>query len=288
MAELANSFASALMAPRDYIGSAHETETAHEQAHEVIAATRDLIGQLAPCPLPLPALTQLHQAVRDHVAFAPAEQTSKTIAVGPMRMTVDRVALASPRWALETLWGEHWYKSGLLAHALPFPNLICLDASCTDAESAHGQLIVASALRDVAHGLYKSLGEMRDLARSIDRLQPGRRRTSRSPGLMKLLASFGPLRSAQIETLLGATRLGVRSMISVLDELGVLERTTIAGVHLFSVDLTTRAPAASAAPTTFALSAAALDEYNSSMGGIDAILARGGINLDESDAGDDL
>lgn len=274
LAELATQFASALMAPRDYIGAAAESETVHEQTHELLAAARALIERLAPCPLPLPALVNLHQALGDHILFASEEPASETIAFGPLRMTADRSTRASPRWAVETLWGEHWYKAGLLAHALPFPNLIRLEATCTDTDSAHSQLIIANALRDSARGLYKSLGEMHDLARSIDKLEPGRRRTSRAPALIKLLASYGPLRSAQIETLLGATRLGVRSMISSLGDLGILERTTLAGVHLYSVDLTNDTRADTPAPTPFSLSASALDEFNSSMANIDALLSR--------------
>jgi len=87
------------------------------------------------------------------------------------------------------------------------------------------------------------------------------------------------MRSSQIETLLGATRLGVRAMLPALNEIGVLDRSTLCGVSLFSASLLTRlAPSdVEERGADFAFSDTALDEYNASMADIDALLARSGV-----------
>lgn len=64
----------------------------------------------------------------------------------------------------------------------------------------------------------------------------------------------------------------------------MLERTTIAGVHLYAVNLDARAPDDAdglAARATF--SSAALGEYEAAMADIDALLARSGVGLDQPD-----
>ena len=182
------------------------------------------------------------------------------------------------------LWGEHWRAAGLVAHALPFPGLIRLDALRPEAEPGDARIIVASTLREVAQSLYDAVVKADQLGERIDDLQPGRRRTSRAPALLELLAGFGPLRSAQIETLLGATRLGVRAMLAALDDIGVLERTTLAGVRLYAVDLGARpAPDVIAPAAGFAFSSAALGEYDAAMAGIEALLARSGVSSGETE-----
>lgn len=179
------------------------------------------------------------------------------------------------------LWGEHWRATGLLPHALPFTGLIRLDALRADTERDEARLIEARALRNVAHRIHAILIEADHLARRVEDLHAGRRRSSRAPALLELLAGFGPLRTSQLEALLGATRLGVRSMLDALDKAGVLKRQTLAGVHLYSVNLDARPVSERCEPavrSTF--SSAALDEYNAAMGGIEALLARHGIDLD--------
>ncbi|MES2066143.1 MAG: hypothetical protein V4522_05720 [Pseudomonadota bacterium] len=287
LAALAARFSAALLAPQDHEGSTPDAETGHAAAHSLVTAARDLIAALEPSPLPLPALAQLHRALGGHIRFAPPERAPVPISLGALRLTVERAALPSPRWALEMLWGEHWRAAGLVAHALPFPGLIRLDALRPDAEPGETHIIVATTLRAVAQNLFNQLGEAEQRARRIEELQPGRRRTSRAPALLELLAGFGPLRSAQIETLLGATRLGVRAMLAALDDIGVLERTTLAGVRLYAVDLGARPPPDVIAPAAgFAFSSAALGEYDAAMAGIEALLARSGGSSGESEDDD--
>lgn len=270
LAGLAARFQAALLAPHDHAG-----EPARQATHAIVAAARSLLAQLTPSPLPFPALAQLHRAVRDHLVFAPPERALEL--VGPARLLVERATLPSPRWAIELLWGEHWHGAGVLRHALPCSGLIRFDVLRDGTDPDEGQTIVATALRDVAQGLGDMLAEADRLARCLADLQPGRRRTSRAPALFELLAGFGPLRSSQLETLLGATRLGVRAMLTALIEAGVLERTTLAGVRLYSVIASPPpAPQAHEEADGFAFSAAALGEYNASMAHIDALLTRNG------------
>lgn len=40
------------------------------------------------------------------------------------------------------------------------------------------------------------------------------------------------MRSAQLEVLLGVTRLGLRTMLNALDAIGLLKRRTLAGVRI--------------------------------------------------------
>ncbi|MFW1123223.1 hypothetical protein ACEV8Z_24640, partial [Vibrio parahaemolyticus] len=76
----------------------------------------------------------------------------------------------------------------------------------------------AEALLRLAEGLGKDVGEARALAEDAMRLGTDRRSTSRVPALYALLAGFGAMRSAQVERLLGVSRLGLRKMLSTLEE----------------------------------------------------------------------
>jgi hypothetical protein len=289
LAELAARFQSALLAPGDHIGSDLAGETARQDAHAIIAAAHDLIVGLAPTPHPLSAVACLHRAAGEHVLFAPPERAPEAIAMGSIRLSVERAGTPSPRWALEMLWGERWHAAGLMEHALPFPGLLRLDALRTDTPSHPWEpdevpTIVATALCDVAQGLCGNLAAADQLTRRLKECQPGKRRSSRAPALLELLAGFGPLRSAQLEALLGATRIGVRTMLDALDRIGMLERTTLAGVHLYAVNLEARmAEDANDLAISSTFSSAALGEYEAAMADIDALLARSGVSLDEAD-----
>lgn len=293
LAELAARFHVALLAPRDHIGGDIADETARQDAHALIAAAHDLIVGLAPSPHPLNAVACLHRGASEHVLFAPPERAPEAIAMGSIRLTVERAAAPSPRWALEMLWGEHWHSAGLVAHALPFPGLIRLDALRTDKpshpwEPDEAPTILATALRDVAQDLWCNVTEADQLTRRLKECQPGKRRSSRAPVLLELLAGFGPLRSAQLEALLGATRIGVRTMLDALDKIGVLERATLAGVHLYTVNLEARvAVDANDLAVNSTFSSAALGEYEAAMADINALLARSGASFDVEEEDDE-
>ena len=101
--------------------------------------------------------------------------------------------------------------------------------------------------------------------------------------LAELLAGFGALRSAQLETLLGVSRMGLRAIIGTLDKTGRLERTTLAGVHLYTINLEARAAGVALEPDANAsFSSAALAEFDAAMADIDALLARSSINSAEA------
>lgn len=90
------------------------------------------------------------------------------------------------------------------------------------------------------------------------------------------------------EALLGVTRLGLRTMLGALDKIGMLERTTLAGVHLFSANLDARVPDdGNGLAASFTFSSAALVEYEAAMADIDALLARSGASLAEADEEDE-
>lgn len=291
----------ALLAPSDHAGSSYRAQTAHQEAGAVIAGAATLIAGLAPSHHPLAALAQLHHAAGAHVVFAPPERAAVPFALGPngMRLTAEPTALPSPRWALELLWGRYWRKTGHLTHALPFPGLIRLDLLQADLRaSGHGDFAwdpddrnatttaLATVLRDVACSLNAWLSEADRLSRHLEESHPGKRRSSRAPALLELLAGFGPMRAAQLEALAGVTRLGLRTMLEAIDTAGLLGRTTLAGVHIYSVNFDTRVKhdgVDCAALPTF--TPAALDEYDAALADIDALLARSGVHVeDDGDA----
>lgn len=293
LAELAARFHAALLAPGDHFGSAAEAETAHQDVHANIVAAHDLIVGLPTSSHPLHAVAGLHRAAGAHVLFAPPERAPEAMAVGSIRLMVERPALPPPRWALEMLWGEHWHTTRLLPYALPFPGLIRLDALRTDKpshpwEPDEAPTILATALRDVAQDLWCNVTEADQLTRRLKECQPGKRRSSRAPVLLELLAGFGPLRSAQLEALLGATRIGVRTMLDALDKIGVLERATLAGVHLYTVNLEARvAVDANDLDVSSNFSSAALGEYEAAMADINTLLARSGASFDVEEEDDE-
>jgi hypothetical protein len=126
--------------------------------------------------------------------------------------------------------------TGAHGAALPLNGLIRLDtvrAADVDDNPAHAAIVQAEALRDVLEHLYSLVAKARDTRRwPIATVRSGRIRV---PQLYGLLASFGPLRSSQIEAVLGVTRLGVRKMLEALSEAGDLAIETVSGVKLYSV-----------------------------------------------------
>ncbi len=297
LAALARRMQPALLAPQDLPGGeAHEA--ANTEALGVIGDARQVLdtlaAQLSPLPpLPLVSLARLHHAIGTSVRFAPGERSSALIpavglGIGPIAgypRTIERAPSPSPRWAIELLLGEHWRAAGLVRLALPWPGLIRLDALRHDPDDPDAAPILrAAALRGSAQALFDKLAHAASITARIANHLPGQRTTSRAPALFELLAGFGPLRSAQLECLLGATRLGVRSMLTALDGMGVHGRTTIAGTLLYSVSRGDPPAYAPSEPADgLAFSSKALAEYNASMDDIDRLLARTGTGLAEDE-----
>jgi hypothetical protein len=259
----------ALLAPQDL-----EEPQAHATVHAVIADARILLDTLASgnpedC---FSTLAALYDAIGRSVRFAPGERQAPTNAPGLRRQAVDRPPPPSPRWAIEMLYGETLRHRGSLCRTLPLPGLIRLDA-LSDGDAGEGSTLRADGLRRVAQGLCERLAEAHAWAGEAQRRRAGQRATSRAPALFELLAGFGPMRSAQLETALAATRLGIRGMIARLEDDGVIARTTISGSHLHAL-VDRREPllprgreAETALPTD------ALDEFEASLAEVDRLLA---------------
>jgi hypothetical protein len=125
---------------------------------------------------------------------------------------IERPRPPSPRWAIECAFGAHLQATGAHGAALPLNGLIRLDtvrAADVDDNPAHAAIVQAEALRDVLEHLYSLVAKARDTRQALADRYRAKRANSRVPQLYGLLASFGPLRSSQIEAVLGVTRLGV-------------------------------------------------------------------------------
>jgi len=252
----------------------------HRVAHDLLAEARKLLTALErpPSPLPFVLLTNLHAAVGDSTSFAPLDRSPTRLGPKVWRLTIEQAPAPTPRWAIEAQLGELLHTTGLLHLALPCPGLIQPDALSNDTD---GRLRRALSLRGAASRLALLVDEAHPSARQLRGLRSARRTTSRMPTLFEWLVGFGALRSAQIEVVVGATRLGVRSMLEALDDSGVLTRETIVGAHLYGVAIA-RPPAGTETVHPPALSSGALSEYDASMADLDALLSRLGVNVDES------
>ncbi|PNU03406.1 hypothetical protein A8V01_06725 [Novosphingobium guangzhouense] len=131
------------------------------------------------------------------------------------------------------------------------------------------------AMREVMERMTEWLTDAARLAAFAHQPVHGRRANSRAPTIMELLAGFGPLRSRQMETALGATRVGVAGMIASWDTVGAISRTTISGSHLLSLRTPATETTQDAPPhSDAAFSAEALDDYNASLEAIDRLLSQ--------------
>ncbi|PZO88826.1 MAG: hypothetical protein DI623_11905 [Sphingomonas sanxanigenens] len=273
LADAALGLEKACLALRDP-DSAAAVETAKAAIDEAAA----LVAALEPAPLPFTALAALHRAIGQSPRFAPAERTTDTIALANRQVVIERPRPPSPRWAIECAFGAHLQATGAHGAALPLNGLIRLDtvrAADVDDNPAHAAIVQAEALRDVLEHLYSLVAKARDTRQALADRYRAKRANSRVPQLYGLLASFGPLRSSQIEAVLGVTRLGVRKMLEALSEAGDLAIETVSGVKLYSV--TRGRP--SVPPTALAdepsqFSSEAIEDYDAALAKIDALLAR--------------
>jgi hypothetical protein len=270
LANLAKLMKPALLAPRDL-----EAGDTRADAHNLIADARTLLSTLpSDGTSPLHAIDLLHEAVAKSPRFAPTERSSTPFSVGTRRLTMERASRPSPRWAIEIVHGETLYDAGTLRHALPLLGLIRID-TLQDPDDEGIGYARAAQLHDLATTMAEHLDQAVKLARLLDRLPAGRRRTSRAPLVFEMLAGFGAMRSAQIEHIIGATRLGVSGMIRALDTTGLIERSTIAGAHLFAAGTPPPIDTLPAQAENLAFSDEALDEYEASLAELDRLLGRG-------------
>ena len=255
-----------------------ESALAIEAAQAAIDEAAVLVAALEPAPLPFAALAALHRAIGQSPRFAPAERATETITLAARQVAIERPRPPSPRWAIECAFAAHLQAAGGLGAVLPLNGLIRLDtvrAADVDENPAHAAVVQAEALRGALNHLNGLLVEARDIRRDLANRYSGKRANSRAQQLYGLLSGFGPLRSAQIEAVLGATRLGVRTMLSALSDEGDLAIETLAGVKLYSV-MRTRVPVALAplADEPGRFSSEALEDYDAALAKIDALLSR--------------
>lgn len=283
LADAAHALRLALLASCDFAG-----ETASDEARACISEARALVGALGTetTPLPFASLRRLHAAIAESMRFAPAERAPETItlrtsATGTIQFAVERPLPPPPRWAIELVYGEHLHATGLLTGALPCPGLVRLDAFDDGDDPGTARIIRARALRDLALAFVIRLRHASESAVQIAIRLAGLRRSSRAPVLVELLVGFGALRSGQIETALGVTRLGVRGILTALRDAGLTTRTAVSGAWLTSYVWLNPAPAPNAEPAESpAFSPAALAAYDAANADIDRLLARMAVDLD--------
>lgn len=270
LADLAPRLSAAMLAPQDL-----DMDDAHAKAHAAVAEARGLMEAQPDWQgaLPFVPLAVLYETIARSTRFAPVERRSTPVALRTRTMSIDRTAPSSPRWAIEILCGEWLRQAGRLRLPIPLPQLIRLDALTTQ-DPAGARSLRADGLNAVARSIFGKLSQAQGSAQQAHRHLPGTRTTSRAPALFEILSGFGPVRSLQIERLLGASRLGVRTMVSTWDQAGAITRTTISGSHLYGV--ATR-PAPSPMPSDPApdqsFSSEAIDDFDASLALLDNLLA---------------
>ncbi|TCM15394.1 hypothetical protein EDF56_11074 [Novosphingobium sp. PhB165] len=283
LAEAAQNLTRAFMAPADFIRSGHEA--VHEDLNTVIAEARRLLASIDPLEdeLPFQAVSALFKAARTNVRFGLQEAGLQMIH-GPGRSLAHEVRVPeNSRWALDILAGEFLSSPQGLPLAFPLPSLVRLSAPCDfpyedvpDPLTPSPRDDAPAALRDALWQLDRMLGEAGEQVDLIRERSGGRRSSGRSTPVLEFLAGFGTLRSAQIEQLVGASRLGVRTILTAIAEMGLLaseashNRTLM---YRYAPSAQTVSGQGEGAGE-FAFSRDALDEYEASMNAIDELLGR--------------
>ncbi|MEE4451600.1 hypothetical protein [Novosphingobium resinovorum] len=268
LADIAARIRPALRAPLDL-----DADRARQDALDVTAQARSIIERCMNSGIasPLDALRTLHGEIASSPLFAPSAQAPALLKVGQRQVNLERPSACSPRWALEMLFGEWLRAQDVLPCALPLPDIVRLDTLGTNAPDA-ARALRAAALESALRDLLTCLGES---ARSESQCRSilEHRSTSRAPAAFELLAGFGAMRSSQIETMLGASRLGVRGMLASLQDSGLVVRLKISGAYMFDAPhISTEAGPVHRDEEQPAFSSAALDEYAASLSALDRLL----------------
>lgn len=256
-------------------------------ASEAEALMDGLITFQGEASLPFSGLDSLHQAAAQSVTFAPREAVIRRVTVGGIARSVEEPAEPAPLWALDFVAGNLLAQTGALRPALPLPGLIRAEALRGDLEQEERTLARATAFCEAAQDLRELCEAALAIETRLARLSAQERTSSRAPECAAWLATSGSMRSSQLETLLGATRLGVRGIVAKLEKAGLLTLETVAGVKLYGLAKATGAlspaftPAKEASRSRIKISAETLAEYDAAMNEIDALLARTGAH-DES------
>lgn len=267
LAEVAASLAGALLAPGDL-----HTDGAHDAAIQIIARGRNLVeGWHRTQPQSIFAsLLRLQDLVLGSTAFAPPEHLLNFPGARQKPSENHRPSL----WPIELHAGSYFRAQGWLSPALPLIGLIRPDAM-TATDPLTGEALGAESLHRIVLRLQDMFEAAIRHSRRSEQQRVGRRSTSRAPALLDLLAGFGPMRSTQIENVLGATRIGVRGMIATLEADQQIHRVTIAGSHLYSAASVARSAVREASlPDQQSFSNQALDDFDTAMARLDGLLTR--------------
>lgn len=263
---LALSLREAFLAPQDFA-----SPEAHQEAFHVVreagALTARLVSQLSlGNPSPVVVLRRLQKEMKESLQFAPRKPEPDL--KRPLNLNAE-CGLSPPLWALDLFVGQWLGSSGGWLPALPCPGLV---RAQPDGWDARPSIPEATNLFEAISTLLDLLAEASKQAQFIEPRPPQFRSSSRAPDLFALIAGFGPLRSSQLETMLSASRLGIRSMTSALEEAHLIDWRRIAGSHLFEARLHLERSSSVAVISEAAFSPAALDEFEASLAALDRLL----------------
>lgn len=278
----------AFLAPADF-PSDYSSSAEHQDIHSIIEDARKLLAGIAANSddLPFTAINALYAEVRDSPRFGPQERALGVLDNGFGSVAFESDTPVSSRWALDLLAGTKlatdWCSPlGRLPLPTPLPGLIQLAAAIipdNDLWDAKQALCEegTNALRDALWKFDQWLCEAERQARTIAERSPGRRSTGRSGPVLEVLAGFGAMRSRQIELVVGASRLGVRSILETIRDAGLLAVETAHNRTLLyrytERDMSSAEP--EQAESGFAFSQQSLDEFEASMKAIDDLLNKG-------------
>lgn len=213
-------------------------------------------------------------AARDHVVFAPRESRLRTFGDGAYRRAYEVSPVGPPTWALSLYAGVILKADGVLRQAPPLPGSIVAHALRADIDESERVAAHFSAVQRSAERLLKMAEEASKADHAIRNRCSGFRSTSRAPALARHLAGYGAMRSDQFESLLGATRAGVHSMLVSLRSSGLVSTTTENGVKLHSYVLRQRPESASQDRELGVFSRRSLDEFDAAMEHVDELLTK--------------
>lgn len=284
----------AFLAPADF-PSDYSAATDHQDIHTLIEDADKLLDGIATTPddLPFTAINALFAEVRESPRFGPQERALGVLDNGFGSVAFERETPANSRWALDLLVGaklaSNWCSPlGRLPLPTPLPGLVELaaviipDDDLWDAKHALREEST-KALQGALWKFDQWFCEAERQARTIAERTPGRRSTGRSGPVLEVLAGFGAMRGSQIERVIGASRLGVRSILETIRAAGLLTIETAHNRTLLYryAEREIRMAEPEQAEEGFAFSQQSLDEFEASMKAIDDLLSRGPFASDD-------
>ncbi|QDK34769.1 hypothetical protein [Sphingomonas sp. IC081] len=255
-----------------------------EEAHQLLAAI-----PVEAEDLPFNAISALLQAVGASTRFGQQERGYELLETGSGRIAREADTPTNCRWALDLLVGTRlasdWASPlGRLPLPIPLPGFLSFpghgqcnqDPSDDDLWDTQRRLQQQStdALRSALWQLEQWLWEAERRASTIAERSAGRRSTGRSGPVLEMLAGFGAMRGRQIELVLGASRLGVRTILATIAESGqlVTEAAHNRTMLYRYAECRPKAPGPQPNEESFAFSQQSLDEFEASMKALEALL----------------